>query len=295
MLKQGSEILEIEARFPVSPGYEYRTTVKKMWSGKCLGAWFLEIWDFRDLFYFLVWRDIKVRYKQTVLGALWAVIQPFFTMILLTAFFGKIAGIGTEDTPYPILSYCALVPWAYFSGALSSCANSMVSNSSLFTKIYFPRIAVPVSAVAAGLIDFAIASLLLLALIPYYNVPITLAVIFWPILAMPLFFLVLGLGIIMASLSVRYRDVKYALPFVIQLMMLATPIIYPLAVVPVSYRWLSIFNPLTGIIEAFRAIVLKPNSVDFFSLGVSLVETVAIFGFGLVYFRKTERVIADVI
>lgn len=294
-MAQRSGIIEVESPPAVGPRYEYRDTAETKWSGKGLGAWFVEIWDFRDLFYFLVWRDIKVRYKQTVLGAMWAVIQPFFTMILLSLFFGKFAGIGIEDAPYPIFSYCGLVPWAYFSGALSSCANSMVSNSSLFTKIYFPRIAVPVSAVLAGLMDFAIASLLLFALMPYYGVPITLTLILWPILTLPLFLLVSGLGIIMASLSVRYRDVKYALPFLIQMMMFATPIIYPLTVVPESYRWLSICNPLTGIIEAFRAAVLHPNSFDFVSLGVSLVGTLFILVLGLFYFRKTERIIADVI
>lgn len=294
-MEQSSGIIEVQSPPAVGPRYEYRETTKTKWSGKCLVAWLVEIWDFRDLFYFLVWRDIKVRYKQTFLGVMWAIIQPFFTMILLSLFFAKFAGIGIEDTPYPIFSYSGLVPWAYFSGALSSCANSMVSNSNLFTKIYFPRIAVPIAAVLAGLMDFAVASLLLFALMPYYGVPITLALILWPLLALPLFCLASGLGIIMASLSVRYRDVKYALPFLIQMMMFATPIIYPLSAVPESYRWLSICNPLTGIIEAFRAAVLHPNSFDFVSLGVSLVGTLFILILGLIYFRKIERIIADVI
>ncbi len=294
-MKESSEFIEVQAPLPVGARYEYQEITKTIWSGNCLVAWLVELWDYRDLFYFLVWRDIKVRYKQTLLGAMWAVIQPFLSMILLSFFFGTLAGIATEGGPYPIFSYSALVPWTYFSTALSSSSNSMVSHSNLFTKIYFPRIAVPVTPVLAGLIDFAIASLLLFVLMPYYGVPVTSALILWPILVLPLLFLTSGLGLIMASLSVRYRDVKYALPFLIQMMMFATPIIYPLAVVPASYRWLAICNPLTGIIEAFRAAVLHPKSFDFVSLGVSLVETLLILVFGLFYFRKTERVIADVI
>ncbi len=227
-MKESSEFIEVQAPLPVGARYEYQEITKTIWSGNCLVAWLVELWDYRDLFYFLVWRDIKVRYKQTLLGGL-------------------------------------------------------------------PRIAVPVTPVLAGLIDFAIASLLLFVLMPYYGVPVTSALILWPILVLPLLFLTSGLGLIMASLSVRYRDVKYALPFLIQMMMFATPIIYPLAVVPASYRWLAICNPLTGIIEAFRAAVLHPKSFDFVSLGVSLVETLLILVFGLFYFRKTERVIADVI
>jgi homopolymeric O-antigen transport system permease protein len=216
-------------------------------------------------------------------------------MILLSFFFGKLAGIAPEGGPYPLFSYSVLVPWTFFSTALSSSSNSMVSNTNLFTKIYFPRIAVPITPVLAALIDFAIASLLLFVLMPYYSVPVTSALLLWPVLILPLLCLALGLGLIMASLSVRYRDVKYALPFLIQMMMFATPIIYPLAVVPASYRWLSICNPLTGIVDAFRAAVLHPQSFDLVALGIALVETFLILVFGLFYFRKTERIIADVI
>jgi lipopolysaccharide transport system permease protein len=279
----------------VNVSFKSQKITKTIWNSTCLGAWLTEVWDYRDLFYFLVWRDIKVRYKQTLLGAMWAVIQPFVTMILLSFFFGKLAGIATESGPYPIFSYSVLVPWTFFSTALSSSSNSMISNASLFTKIYFPRIAVPITPVLAGLIDFAVASLLLFVLMPYYGVPVTSALLLWPILILPLLCLAIGLGLIMASLSVRYRDVKYALPFLIQLMMFATPIIYPLAVVPASYQWLSICNPLTGIIDAFRAAVLHPQSFDLVALGIALVETFLILVFGLFYFRKTERIIADVI
>ena len=292
---ESSGSLEVQAPLQMDAGYEDQKITKTIWNSNCLVAWLTELWDYRDLFYFLVWRDIKVRYKQTFLGATWAVIQPFLSMILLSFFFGKLAGIAPEGGPYPIFSYSVLVPWTFFSTALSSSSNSMVSNANLFTKLYFPRIAVPITPVLAALIDFAIASLLLFVLMPYYSVPVTSALLLWPVLILPLLCLALGLGLIMASLSVRYRDVKYALPFLIQMMMFATPIIYPLAVVPASYRWLSICNPLTGIVDAFRAAVLHPQSFDLVALGIALVETFLILVFGLFYFRKTERIIADVI
>jgi lipopolysaccharide transport system permease protein len=294
-LMESSRVPDVQNPLPVDVGYQYQKITQTIWNSSYLGAWLTELWDYRSLFYFFVWRDIKVRYKQTLLGAMWAVIQPFLSMILLSFFFGKLAGIATEGGLYPIFSYSALVPWTFFSTALSSSSNSMVSNANLFTKIYFPRIAVPITPVLAGLIDFAIASLLLFVLMPYYGVPVTSALLLWPVLMLPLLCLAIGLGLIMASLSVRYRDVKYALPFLIQMMMFATPIIYPLAVVPASYRWLSIINPLTGIIDAFRAAVLHPESLDFVSLGISLAETCLILVLGLFYFRKTERIIADVI
>jgi len=260
-----------------------------------LRAWLREIWDYRDVFYFLVLRDVKVRYKQTLLGALWVVIQPLMSMVLLTLIFGRLAGFEREGVPYAIFAYTALVPWLYFSTALSSSGNSMVSNSSLLTKIYFPRVAIPVSAVLAGLIDFAIASLLLVVLMIYYGTPFTTRLVLWPLLTLPLLLLALGSGCIVACLNVRYRDVKYALPFLIQMAMFATPIIYPLALVPASYRWVVAMNPLTGLIEAFRASALATRPVDISLLGVSIAETVLIVVFSVFYFRKTERVLADIV
>lgn len=260
-----------------------------------VAAWLREIIDHRDLFYFLVWRDIKVRYKQTILGALWAVIQPLASMLILTLFFGRLAGIRSEGVPYPIFAYAALVPWTYFSGALSTSAMSMVSNSNLLTKIYFPRIAIPAAPVLAGLADFGIASVLLLPLMPYYGVPIGPKLLLWPLLALPLGLLALGVGILFACLNARYRDLKHALPFIIQMLMFATPIIYPFTMVPQSYRWLAALNPLTGLIEAFRASVLTSQPVNIELLALSIAETVGLLVVALIYLRRTERVIADVV
>jgi lipopolysaccharide transport system permease protein len=259
------------------------------------GAWLREIVGHRDLFYFLVWRDIKVRYKQTLLGALWAVIQPVASMLILTLFFGRLAGIQTDGVPYPIFAYAALVPWTYFSGALSTSALSMISNSNLLTKIYFPRIAIPSAPVLAALADFGIASVLLLLLMPWYGVPIGPRLLLWPLLTLPLALLALALGILCACLNARYRDMKHALPFVIQMLMFATPIIYPLALVPKSYRWIAALNPLTGLVEAFRASVLISRPMRLDLLAISISETMVLFGIALIYLRRTERVIADVV
>lgn len=264
-------------------------------SGSPIAAWLREIVSHRDLFYFLVWRDIKVRYKQTLLGALWAVIQPVASMLILTLFFGRLAGIKSNGVPYPIFAYAALVPWTYFSGALSTSAMSMISNSNLLTKIYFPRIAIPSAPVLAALADFGIASLLLLVLMPWYGVPFGARLLLWPLLTFPLVLLALALGILCACLNARYRDMKHALPFLIQMLMFATPIIYPLALIPQSYRWVAAVNPLTGFVEAFRASVLIAQPLRLDLLSVSIAETLILFVFALFYLRRTERVIADVV
>jgi lipopolysaccharide transport system permease protein len=264
-------------------------------SASRLGGWLREIVSHRDLFYFLVWRDIKVRYKQTLLGALWAVIQPVASMLILTLFFGRLAAIKSNGVPYPIFAYAALVPWTYFSGALSTSAMSMISNSNLLTKIYFPRIAIPSAPVLAALADFGIASVLLLVLMPWYGVPIGARLLLWPLLMLPLALLALALGILCACLNARYRDMKHALPFLIQMLMFATPIIYPLDLIPQSYRWVAAVNPLTGLVEAFRASVLIAQPMRVELLLISMTETLVLLAFALFYLRRTERVIADVV
>ena len=256
-------------------------------------TWLREILDHRDLFYFLVWRDIKIRYKQTFLGAAWAVIQPLTSMVILGAFFGRVPGIKTPGTPYSLFAYSALVPWTFFSATVSASAMSMTANSNLLTKIYFPRIVIPSAPVLAGLVDFAVASSVLVVLIPYYGVAFQPWLLLWPLLAIPLCILCLGLGIIFSCLNARYRDMKYALPFVIQMLLFATPIIYPVTLIPERYRWLAALNPLTGLVEAFRACVLPTEYIDLSLLALSLVETAVIFVVALLYLRRTERVIAD--
>lgn len=254
-----------------------------------------EFWQYRELFYFFIWRDIKVRYKQTLLGAMWAVIQPFMTMVIFTIFFGKFAKIPSEGVPYPIFSYSGVVPWTFFAGAIGLCGNSLVGNSNLLTKVYFPRVAIPVSAVLSGLIDFFIASIILFGIMIFYNVPLGWKLLLWPVLVIPLIVLALGVGLIFASLNVKYRDIKYALPFIVQIWLFATPIIYPISIVPEQYRTLVGLNPLTGLMGAFRSVVIIDKQIDLRSLLSSLTISLFILLFGLFYFRTTEKEFADII
>ncbi len=257
--------------------------------------WVGEFWNFRELFYFFIWRDIKIRYKQTVLGALWAIIQPFFTMVVFTIFFGKFAKVPSEGVPYPVFSYSALVPWTYFSGALGLSGNSLVGNSNLLTKVYFPRFAIPASAALAGILDFFIASIILFGIMVYFHVPLSLDLLSWPFLVIPLIFLALGLGMIFSSLNVKYRDIKYAIPFMIQLWLFVTPIIYPISILPEKYKIFVMLNPVTGIIEAFRSTVIPNKQIDLWLLLYSVIVSLIIFLLGLLYFRKTEKEFADLV
>lgn len=257
--------------------------------------WLQEFWRYRELFFFMAWRDVKIRYKQTVLGASWAVIQPFFTMIVFTLFFGRLAKMPSDGIPYPIFSYSALLPWTYFSGALSLAGNSLVGNANLITKVYFPRVTIPASAVLSGLVDFAIAFVVLLGMMAYYHIQLSWGLLLWPVIVIPLVLLALGVGMIFASLNVKYRDIKYAIPFGIQLWLFLTPIIYPTSIIPERFRFLAAMNPLTGLIEAFRASMLPTRQVDWHLLGISVVVILFIFVLGAVYFRKTERTFADIV
>jgi lipopolysaccharide transport system permease protein len=258
-------------------------------------GWMKEVWNFRELFYFFIWRDIKIRYKQTVLGALWAVIQPFFTMVVFTIFFGNFAKVPSEGVPYPVFSYSALVPWTYFSGALALSGNSLIGNSNLLTKVYFPRFAIPAAAALSGILDFFIASLLLFGIMIYFHIPLSLGLLLWPALVIPLILLALGLGMIFSSLNVKYRDIKYTIPFLIQLGLFVTPIIYPISILPEKYKIFVALNPMTGIIEAFRSTVIPNKQIDLLLLLYSVVVSFIVFLIGLVYFRKTEKEFADLV
>lgn len=254
-----------------------------------------ELWQYRELFYFMVWRDIKVRYKQSVLGGLWAIIQPFFTMVVFTLFFHKLAGIDSGDTPYPIFSYSALLPWTYFSGSITQIGNSLVSNQHLITKVYFPRITIPASNAIRGLVDLAIASAILVGMMVYYQFVPGWSLLLWPLLLIPLVMLALGVGMMFAAMNVKYRDVQHVLPFIVQLWLFVSPIIYPMSMIPERWRPVLALNPLTGIIEAFRACVVPSQPFDFHLLGISLVVTTVIFVGSAVYFRHTARSFADII
>jgi lipopolysaccharide transport system permease protein len=257
--------------------------------------WFREFWLYRELFLFLVWRDIKIRYKQTALGALWAIIQPFFTMIIFTLFFGKIAKLPSDGMPYPIFYYSALIPWTYFSVSLGLSGNSLVGNANLIRRVYFPRVALPTASALGGMVDFAIASVVLLGMMLYYDVPFTLGLLLWPVFLVPTALVVVGLGMILSALNVKYRDIKYAIPFFIQSLLFITPVIYPTSMVPERLRFLLYFNPLTGLIDAFRAAVLPTREINWTGVGISVVVALILLFLATLFFRKTEREFADII
>jgi lipopolysaccharide transport system permease protein len=254
-----------------------------------------ELWQYRELFYFMVWRDIKVRYKQSILGGLWAIIQPFGTMLVFTLFFNKLAGIDSVNAPYPIFSYCALLPWTYFSSTIGQMGNSLVSNQHLITKVYFPRITIPAAGAIRGLVDFAIASILLVGMMAWYRFVPSWSIVLWPLLLVPLVTLALGVGMLFAALNVKYRDVQHVLPFLVQMWLFLTPVIWPMSMVPERWRFMLALNPLSGIIEAFRASVVPGYPLEPGLVVVSLAMTAAIFLIGSVYFRHTARGFADVI
>lgn len=253
-----------------------------------------DLWTYRELLYFLTWRDIKVRYKQTALGVAWAVIQPLAAMAVFTLFFGRLAGVPSDGIPYPIFAFSGLLLWTFFSNALTNSSSSLLGDSRLITKVYFPRMIIPCAAVGAGLVDIAIASVILLALMFYYGVAITWSVLLLPLLVIHAALLALGVGMWMAALNVKYRDVRYALPFLIQLWMFASPIIYSSSLIGQKWRWLYSLNPLAGIIEAFRA-ALFGRPVDWASLAVSAVITVSILIYSAYAFRRLEKSFADIL
>ena len=254
-----------------------------------------ELWAYRELVYFLAWRDVKVRYKQTVLGVLWAVLQPLFTMVVFTLLFGQLAKIPTDGMPGPVFYFSALVPWIYFSSTVSNAGMSLVANSTLLTKIYFPRIILPAAAAVSNLMDFLISSVFLLGFVLYYGMPLGWSLLLWPVLVVLVTMLSFSLGTIFAALNVKYRDIKYALPFFIQLLMFATPIIYPASMIPERFRWVLALNPLSGIVEAFRYAVAPVRPPDWNLVALSVGASVVLFVVGVAYFRSTEKAMADLV
>ncbi len=254
-----------------------------------------QIWQYRELFYFLTKRDIKVRYKQTVLGGLWAIIQPVFTMIVFTLFFGRLAKMPSDGIPYPIFVYAGLLPWTYFANALSASGNSLVGSANLITKVYFPRLIVPASASLAGLLDFFIAMLVLGALMIYYQFVPGVGILLFPILVGLTFMCAVGVGLWLSSLNVQYRDIRYVIPFLVQIWMFVSPVIYPVSMVKEKYQWLLALNPMGGVIKAYRASVLGHQPIDWVLLGISTVIIFIIFVSGLFYFRRMEKYFADVV
>jgi lipopolysaccharide transport system permease protein len=253
-----------------------------------------DLWQYRDLLYILTERDVKVRYKQTILGAAWAIIQPLFTMLVFTLFFGKLAAMPSDGIPYPLFAYAGLLPWTFFSNAVTSSGNSLVGNSNLVTKVYFPRMIIPMASVSAGLLDFIIAFGLLIILMFYYGVTVSVNLLVLPILLILTSLLAVGVGMWMSALNVKYRDIRYALPFLIQLGMFATPIIYPSSLVPEKWRWLMALNPLAGQIEAYRSAFFG-LPFDWFALGISATLTIVVLIYAAYNFRRMEKSFADII
>jgi len=256
---------------------------------------FRELWEYRELLYFLIWRDVKVRYKQTALGAAWAVIQPFFMMVVFSLFFGRLAKVPSDGIPYPVFTFCALLPWQLFANALTESSNSLVGNQNLITKVYFPRLVVPISAVLGGLVDFVIAFMILLGMMLYYGI-----VPGWAIVTLPGFILLavltaLGVGLWLSALNVQYRDVRYTIGFLVQLWLFLTPVAYPSSIVPEKWRPLYGLNPMAGVVEGFRWALLGKSQPPGAMLWVSVAVVIVILFGGLYYFRRMEQTFADTI
>ena len=254
-----------------------------------------ELWEYRELLYFLTWRDIKVRYKQTALGAAWAIIQPVFMMLVFSLFFGRLAKVPSDGIPYPIFTFCALLPWQLFAHALTESSNSLVANERLITKVYFPRLVVPISAVLGGLVDFAIAFVILLLMMFYYGIVPTATIVALPGFILLAIMTALGVGLWLSALNVQYRDVRYTINFLIQFWLFATPVAYPSSIVPEKWRALYGLNPMAGVVEGFRWALLGKSNPPGALLAVSVAVVILILIGGLYYFRRMEAQFADIV
>ncbi|HLZ33369.1 MAG TPA: ABC transporter permease [Nitrospira sp.] len=254
-----------------------------------------DLWEYRELLYFLVWRDITVRYKQSTLGMAWAFIQPLLTMIVFTVLFGWLVKVPSDGMPYPVFAYAALLPWQLFSSAVTLSSNSLAANQHLISKVSFPRIIIPVSAVAVSLLDFVVGSVALVGMLALYKVALTVAVFVLPVLALVALTAALGLGLWVSALSVRFRDVRHALPFLIQVGMFATPVVYSASLVAESWRMLYALNPMVGVVEGFRWALLGSGTASGTMLCLSVVLAAALLISGLSFFRQAERTFADMI
>jgi lipopolysaccharide transport system permease protein len=253
-----------------------------------------ELWQYKDLLWFLVWRDVKSRYAQSILGIGWALIQPVFNMIVFTVIFGNLAKISSEGVPYAIFNYAAMVPWTYFANSLTQSGSSLVSARNLLTKVYFPRLIIPLAPVLAKLLDFGIAMLLLFGLMVYFGIAPTIWALALPLLVLLMMLTASGVGMWLTALAIQYRDVKYGLTFGVRLLMYAAPVVYPASLIPEQYRLLYGLNPMAGVIEGFRAALLGTRSMPWDLLGVGTAVAVVLFVTGALYFKRMERIFADV-
>ena len=253
-----------------------------------------ELWNFRSLLYFLIWRDIKIRYKQTVMGVGWAILQPLIAMLIFTIFFGRLAKMPSDGIPYPIFAYTALVPWMFFANALTLASNSLVMQAQMIKKIYFPRLFLPVASVLAGVVDFVLAFIILLAFMGYYGFLPTINVLWLPLLLVLALMTSLGVSLWLSAMNVQFRDVRYIIPFLTQIWFFATPIVYPSSLVPEQWRFVHALNPMVGVIEGFRWILLDAGPAPGPSILVSVAVAIFLFVTGLFYFRRLEKTFADV-
>lgn len=268
-----------------------RIQPSKGWIGLQLN----ELWEFRELLYFLTWRDIKVRYKQTVLGAAWAIIQPVFTMIVFSLFFGKLAKIPSDGVPYPIFAYAALVPWTFFANALNQSSNSVVASANLVRKVYFPRLAIPISSVVSGVVDFTIAFAVLILMMLGYGIYPTANIVFLPFLLLLAFTTSLGVGLWLSALNAQFRDVRYVIPFLTQFWMFSTPIAYPSSLLDEKWRAIYGLNPMVGVVEGFRWALLGTDTAPGPMILVSALVSFGLLVSGAFYFKRMERTFADVV
>jgi len=256
---------------------------------------FKEIWRYKELLYFFTWRDFKVRYKQTVIGILWAVFQPFMTMVVFSIFFGTLLKIPSDNIPYPIFVYTGLLFWQFFSSALSETSGTLVANQAIITKVYFPRLVLPISAVATKFVDFAIAAVILGGMMVYYGyTPQLMSILILPILLVITFMAAIGGGLFLAAINVKYRDVRFILPFFIQLLLFVTPVIYPASIAG-KYSWILAFNPMTGVIQNARAALLGTAPINWVLVGISFAACAVLLVIGVIYFKKVERYFADIV
>jgi len=254
-----------------------------------------DMWAYRELLYFLAWRDVKVRYKQTFLGVLWVVLQPVFMMLIFTLFFGRLVGIHSDGIPYSLFALAGLLPWTFFAAASTTSGNSMVNNAGLITKVYFPRLIVPTASVVAALVDFTLSFAVLAVLMVYYGVSLTWSILMLPVLVLLLAVLALGFGTWAAAINVKYRDVRFALPFFIQLWFFASPIIYPMSIVPERWRKVLALNPMVGVIEGFRSALFGRKDFDWQAISVTAVMALALLVYAAFSFRRMEKSFADII
>jgi len=254
-----------------------------------------DLWEYRELLYFLTWRDIKVRYKQTVLGAVWAILQPFLTMVVFSIFFGRLAKLPSDNIPYPIFSYSALVVWTFFANGVTSSSNSMVAEANTIKKVYFPRLVIPVAAVFSGVVDFVLAFIVLIGMMAFYGITPSAAVFWLPLFFLLAFITALGVGLWLSAMNVMFRDVRYALPFLIQIWLFATPIAYSASLLKGTWKTLYGLNPMVGVVEGFRWALLGVETRPGPMIAVSSFVSIVLLVSGAYYFRRMERSFADVV